>query len=110
VAHPLPLPACIRMPAALVRRKGAPRPYGMGLRPTLPPTCCSRRSSGCGEQPGGLGPHATIEIKTPCGRDAHPMRAPPTKHWGRPSAQMTSPVPPQACPEGHLRLARPLLA
>src|SRR5687767_6380886 len=39
--HPTaPQPA--KVPAAAGRRKGAARPCGMGLRPTLPPARCSR--------------------------------------------------------------------
>jgi hypothetical protein len=33
----------------LGRRKGAARRFAMGLRPTLPPTCASRDSAGCGQ-------------------------------------------------------------
>ncbi len=36
----------------LGRRKGAPRPYGSGLRPPLPPTGGSRTKAGCGKRPG----------------------------------------------------------
>lgn len=36
----------------LGRRKGAPRPYGSGLRPPLPPTGGSRTGAGCGKRPG----------------------------------------------------------
>jgi hypothetical protein len=43
-------------------------PAGWASSP-LPPTCCRRRCSGCGEQPGDLGQHATIDISTPRGRD-----------------------------------------
>jgi hypothetical protein len=43
-----PLHSRPRMPAAAGRRKGAARPCGMGLRPTLPPTRCSRMEAGCG--------------------------------------------------------------
>ena len=38
-----------RMPAATARRKGAARPFGMGLRPTLPPALRSRRGLVMGE-------------------------------------------------------------
>ncbi len=38
-----PLPPRPSVPAAAGRRKGAARPCGMGLRPTLPPTRRSRR-------------------------------------------------------------------
>jgi hypothetical protein len=34
-----PSPTGFSIPAPLDRRKGATRPCGMGLRPTLPPTC-----------------------------------------------------------------------
>ena len=81
--YPLPLPARISGCRPPGRRKGASRPCGMGLRPTLPPTCCSRRCSGCGERPGGVwGKHTIIEISTPRGRDAHPTRAPLAKRSG----------------------------
>jgi hypothetical protein len=36
----------------LGRRKGAARRFAMGLRPTLAPTCASRREAGCGMRPG----------------------------------------------------------
>lgn len=36
----------------LGRRKGAPRPYGSGLRPPLPPTGGSRTEAGCEKRPG----------------------------------------------------------
>ena len=43
-----PLLARISPLPAARRRKGAPRPYGMGLRPTLPPPCRSRVEAGPG--------------------------------------------------------------
>jgi hypothetical protein len=36
----------------LGRRKGASRPFGIGLRPTLPPTSGSRMGAGCGKRGG----------------------------------------------------------
>lgn len=40
------------VPAAAGRRKGASRPYGIGLRPTLPPTGGSRMEAGYGKRRG----------------------------------------------------------
>ena len=50
-----PLHSRPRVPAAAGRRKGAARPCGMGLRPTLPPVRCSRIEAGYGERPGVCG-------------------------------------------------------
>jgi hypothetical protein len=45
------------------RRKGAPRPSGMGLRPTLPPPRRSRIEAGYGERVGGVEPaHAHLAV------------------------------------------------
>src|SRR4051812_27543880 len=45
--HPRP-----RVSAAAGRRKGAARPFGMGLRPTLPPTRCSEGGPVVGSRQG----------------------------------------------------------
>jgi hypothetical protein len=104
--HPLPLPARMQDAGCLGRRKGASRPYLMGLRPNLLPTCCSRRCSGCG-RPGVWGQHTTIEISTPRGRDAHPTRAPPTKRSGTSIGPDDLADATAGAPRGgHLRLAR----
>ena len=54
-----------RMPAALVARRALSRRCAMGLRPTLPPTCASRREAGCEMRPG-----VRDAIRSPGGRSA----------------------------------------
>jgi hypothetical protein len=96
--HPLPLPARIRMPAALVAGRALRVPAGWAFGPPFPRPAAagvaavveSSRGSGARTRP--FGARRLVSV-TPTWSERRPPRS-----RGRPSAQTTSPVPPRTCP------------